>query len=182
MKYWKQMANNNEYGWTDLKGKNNWGLRLLGGNSQIKQYYLYNNEEICPKMKDEDYQETENYFYATFELSNGIVIYTYVAKSSGGAIQFRGKGRWSGNVDGLGKDLDIKLMSISIDSVGGLGISNEDAAQILNKYFDGLRYEMKDGFIVIDWNKTIQELRNTAKIRKIVRKEIEEISKKINKK
>lgn len=187
MSQWKskayQLVGSGNARWpATLKGDGNWELHHSWSQGDMVGYTLSNRQISLPDVDENEYIETKNYFYAptTFQFGgHSYVVYAYVSKSEGGAISFKGKGRWSGNPGGLGKDLGgIKLMQVHFGGVAGYCMRNEDIAKILNKNFIGLIYKLNNGFIEVDWSKTITELKKVIKVKKIIREELKSILKK----
>ena len=97
--------------------------------------------ELCiddPSLKnlypsDNEYDESENYFFVAIE--GPYPIFRYVSKSVGGAISFRGKGRWSGSGTGLGIDFDTPMADVCVNRAAGFAMSQNMVEKMITKYF-----------------------------------------------
>lgn len=89
---------------------------------------------VTPEVVKEDgllpgSYESEQHWFAVYW-----PFFTYVGKSRGGAITFKGFGRWSSRSSLLSLDLGIPLMDCIIDGHGGYAVSLSEMEQMLAKH------------------------------------------------
>ena len=157
-----------------IKGQNGWELEHSWSTGDKVNYSLANDKMKMPHAQESEYQESANYFYA--QVSRNPVVYVYVSKSEGGAIPFRGKGRWSGSADNFGQDLKIQMGDASFGRMAGYAMPVEQIESIIRKNFPGLRFKSSTyGTIQIDWSRVITDKNEI--LRTLVQNEIRKVLK-----
>jgi hypothetical protein len=154
MKEWKSEAFYKVFNtdWlANLKGTNGWELHWSSERPESAHYTLSNETIHATEPDESKFKESKNYFYA--KVMDKPEIYSYVSNKVGGAITFRGKGRWSGNAKNFGEDIGKKLTEISIGGAGSFAIAISDFFDIVKRNFPGLKYKEGDGEVVINWQK-----------------------------
>jgi len=140
-----------------IKGSNGWELWMTSSQGNLYTYKLTNVDDIynLDTPDEDEYQETENYFVAVVNADPFVA--SYVSNAVGGAISFKGKGRWSGNAADLGRDLKMDLDDVSFDRNASFAMKFDDVKKIVTDNFDyDFTFEKtKLGFndISLDWSK-----------------------------
>jgi hypothetical protein len=157
-----------------IKGLNGWELNNAWSTGDKVTYNLSNEKMNMPKVDENNFQETENYFYA--QVYKNPTIYRYVSKSEGGAIPFRGAGRWSGSAKNFGIDLKKKLDDVYLGKTAGYAMPIDEIKNIVRKNFPGLTFKSTENdTIYIDWSRVITDKKDI--LRTLVRTEIRTILK-----
>tara|TARA_Y100000310_G_C20683999_1_gene817806 strand:- start:569 stop:1318 length:750 start_codon:yes stop_codon:yes gene_type:complete len=134
-----------------IKGNNKCILNFVSGNPGKKVQYELNCDISVKKIPpQEKWDEGKKYFYTLIRKNPDI--YLYVSKATGGAIKFRGKGRWSGNAEDFGRSVGKKLGDVRNKKGGAMPL--KDIENVVKKSFPGLIFKIdKLGSIEIDWTK-----------------------------
>lgn len=113
-------------------GKDGWELWHSSSRGEEYEYHLHGKLEV-KDVPEEKYEENKEYFYAV--VNENPKIYVYVSTSEGGAIGFRGKGRWSGSASNFGKSIEEELGEIIINNSSGYAIGKADMEKIIAENF-----------------------------------------------
>lgn len=131
-----------------LIGDNGSELQVSSSIGNLVNYRLSFISDLAIPKKEDHWLQTENYYYDFVQ--NEPMIITYVSKSVGGSIPFLGQGRWSGSATDLGKDLNIKFDDVIVNNVSGYAMDIKDVQKIVERDFDGLDFNIREGKITQD--------------------------------
>jgi hypothetical protein len=93
-------------------------------------------EYMVPRLREDDYEQIERHFYKRRGL-----LYAYLGKDVGGAIEFLGKGRWSSRAESLGADLYGRygtMADIVVNGHFGYAINEWLLETLLGKHFKAI--------------------------------------------
>jgi hypothetical protein len=155
----------------NIKGTDGWELWWNKATGDKMAYELGGQLEI-ERVPEEDYKETETYFYA--KVHSNPDVYSFVSKAVGGAIGFRGKGRWSGNASDFGEELGMPLDDVAINGAGGYAMPVEEIEKIVRRNFS-LPFEIKKsphgGYdITLDWSIVKEGIEGATMFEELLRK------------
>ena len=155
MKEWAEesacyVGSENARWWGKIKGNNNYALHVGGSKGGVVDFRLVVSGITINNVKEEEFKESDRYFYTP--IYENPLIYRYVSTLIGGAISFKGKGRWSGNADDFGKSINEYMMEIVINNAAGYAISIKEGYQIIKNNFPGLEFKIDAiGTVIVDF-------------------------------
>jgi len=135
-----------------LLGNNGWYLTVSSSKGDIIKFQLNVKGLNVKEVKDDDFDLSQHYFYKKVYVNPDI--YNIISQSIGGAIVVKAQGRWSGSAEDFSKDINIPMVDLSVNGIGGYAISKKDAIKIIKQNFKGLVFKPgKDYGFIVDFSK-----------------------------